>query len=69
MNTHGREGPWTAQARLTGAGYGFAKDRAVMYVFYPAAADVVSHRQVRVSSDHPAIVTTMDLTGTGPQGS
>jgi hypothetical protein len=64
MNTHGREGPWTAQSRLTGAGYGFAKDRAVMYVFYPSAAEVVSHREVRVASDHPAIVTTMDLTGT-----
>lgn len=63
MNTHGREGPWTAQSRMSAAGYGFAKDTAVMYVFYPGAAEVVSHRQVGVASDHPAIVTTMDLSG------
>ena len=66
MNTHGREGPWTAQARMTSEGYGFVKDSAVMYVFYPAGVDVVGHREVRVASDHPAIVTTLDLTGTGP---
>jgi endonuclease/exonuclease/phosphatase family metal-dependent hydrolase len=69
MNTHGREGPWTAAARMSAAGYGYAKDNAVMYVFYPDAAEVVSHRQVRVASDHPAIATTLDLAGTGPRPS
>ncbi|GAB3262675.1 hypothetical protein GCM10027448_36990 [Nocardioides dilutus] len=69
MNTHGREGAWTAAARLSAAGYGYAKDSAVMYVFYPDGVEVVSHRQVRVASDHPAIVTTLDLAGTGPQPS
>jgi endonuclease/exonuclease/phosphatase family metal-dependent hydrolase len=64
MNTHGREGPWAAAARMTAAGFGYAKDNAVMYVFYPGAADVVAHRQVRVASDHPAIVTTLDLSHT-----
>ena len=66
MNTHGREGPWTAAVRLSAAGFGYAKDNAVMYVFYPDEAEVVSHRQVGVASDHPAIVTTLDLTGAGP---
>ena len=65
MNTHGREGPWTAEARMSAAGYGHAKDSAVMYVFYPGDAGLVSHRQVRVASDHPAIVTTLDLSGAG----
>jgi len=68
MNTHGREGAWTAAARMSAAGYGHAKDNAVMYVFYPGDAEVVDHRQVGVASDHPAIVTTVDLTGTGPAG-
>lgn len=67
MNTHGREGPWVAASRLSAAGYGYAKDNAVMYVFFPDDAEVVSHRQVRIASDHPAIVTTLDLTGTGPR--
>lgn len=66
MNTHGREGPWTAQARMSAAGYGFAKDSAVMYVFYPGGGEVLEHRQVGVASDHPAIVTTLDLAGAGP---
>jgi endonuclease/exonuclease/phosphatase family metal-dependent hydrolase len=66
MNTHGREGPWTAQARMTSAGYAFAKDSAVMYLFYPAGVELVGHREVRVASDHPAIVTTLDLAGAGP---
>ncbi len=65
MNTHGREGPWTAEARMSAAGYGHAKDSAVMYVFYPSGVGLVSHRQVRVASDHPAIVTTLDLSGAG----
>lgn len=66
MNTHGREGPWAAASRMTAAGYGYAKDSAVMYVFYPDGAEVVTHRQVGVASDHPAIITALDLTGTGP---
>ena len=63
MNTHGNEGPWTAQARMTGAGYRFAKDSAVMYLFYPDGVEVLDHHEVRVASDHPAIVTTLDLSG------
>jgi len=48
---------------MTGAGYRFAKDSAVMYLFYPDGVEVLDHHQVRVASDHPAIVTTLDLTG------
>ena len=69
MNTHGREGAWTAAARMSAAGYGFAKDSAVMYVFYPGGAEVDEPPTgAGVASDHPAIVTTVDLTGTGPAG-
>jgi endonuclease/exonuclease/phosphatase (EEP) superfamily protein YafD len=63
MNTHGREGPWAAASRMSAAGFGYAKDNAVMYVFYPSGVEVVNHRQVGVASDHPAIVTTLDLAG------
>ena len=52
---------------MSGAGYGYAKDNAVMYVFYPDIVEVVSHRQMRIASDHPAIVTTLDLQGAGPR--
>jgi endonuclease/exonuclease/phosphatase family metal-dependent hydrolase len=67
MNTHGREGSWAAAPRMSAAGYGHAKDNAVMYVFYPDGVEVVAHRQVPVASDHPAIVTTLDLQGVGPR--
>jgi hypothetical protein len=45
------------------AGYQYVKDRGVMHLFFPSATDVVRHRQVGVASDHPAIVTTLDLEG------
>jgi hypothetical protein len=61
MNSHHSQGAWTAAAKMTAAGYQYVKDRGVMHLFYPSAADVVRHRQVGVASDHPAIVTTLDL--------
>jgi endonuclease/exonuclease/phosphatase family metal-dependent hydrolase len=67
MNTHGREGSWAAAPRMSSSGYGYAKDNAVMYLFYPDGVEVVAHRQVPVASDHPAIVTTLELRGTGPR--
>ncbi len=66
MNSHPGQGSWTAAGRMTGAGYRYVKDFAVMYLFYPQTANVVRHSQVRVVSDHPAIVTTLDLDGTVP---
>ena len=66
MNSHPDQGPWTAAAKMTSAGFGYAKDRAVMYLFYQAGVDVLDHREVRVDSDHPAIVTTLDMNGVGP---
>ncbi len=65
MNSHPSQGPWTAAAKMTGAGYRYSKDQGVMYLFYQGAAELVSHRQVRVASDHPAIITSVDLTGVG----
>lgn len=66
MNSHPSQGSWTAAAKMTAAGFRYSKDQGVMYLFYQGAADLVSHRQVRVASDHPAIITTVDLTGLGP---
>jgi hypothetical protein len=51
---------------MTAAGYQYVKDRGVMHLFYPGGADVVSSQQVGVASDHPALVTTVDLNGLGP---
>jgi endonuclease/exonuclease/phosphatase family metal-dependent hydrolase len=65
MNSHPNQGAWTAAAKMTSVGYGYAKDRAVMYLFYPAGVQVLDHREVRVDSDHPAIVTTLDMNGQG----
>jgi endonuclease/exonuclease/phosphatase family metal-dependent hydrolase len=66
MNSHHSQGAWTAAAKMTAAGYRYAKDRGVMHLFYPGAAELVSNNQVGVASDHPAIVTTLDMNGQGP---
>jgi len=65
MNSHPNQGAWTAAAKMTSAGFGYAKDRAVMYLFYQDGVQVLAHREVRVDSDHPAIVTTLDMNGQG----
>jgi endonuclease/exonuclease/phosphatase family metal-dependent hydrolase len=66
MNSHHSQGAWTAAAKMTAAGYEYVKDRGVMHLFYQGAAQVVSNRQVGVASDHPAIITTLDMNGLGP---
>jgi endonuclease/exonuclease/phosphatase (EEP) superfamily protein YafD len=66
MNSHASQGAWTAAAKMRASGYAHVKDRGVMYLFYPGGVEVASHRQVGVASDHPAIVTTLDMNGTGP---
>ena len=66
MNSHHSQGAWTAAAKMTAAGYEYVKDRGVMHLFYPGGADVVSNQQVGVASDHPAIVTTLEMNGQGP---
>jgi endonuclease/exonuclease/phosphatase family metal-dependent hydrolase len=66
MNSHHSQGGWTAAAKMTAAGYQYVKDRGVMHLFFPGGADVVSNQQVGVASDHPAIVTTLDVNGLGP---
>jgi endonuclease/exonuclease/phosphatase family metal-dependent hydrolase len=69
MNSHPGDGPWAAAPKMTAMGYGYAKDNGVMYIFYPPGADLLGHRVVGVASDHPAIVSTLDLTGLGPTAS
>jgi endonuclease/exonuclease/phosphatase family metal-dependent hydrolase len=66
MNSHHSQGAWTAAAKMTAAGYDYVKDRGVMHLFFQDAVDVVSNRQIGVASDHPAIVTTLDMRGIGP---
>ena len=66
MNSHPGQGEWTAEAKLRSLGFGYAKDRAVMYLFHPPGTTAVAHREVPIASDHPAIVTTIDLGGAGP---
>ncbi|MCW2814865.1 MAG: transglycosylase, family [Nocardioides sp.] len=66
MNSHPHQGSWTAAQKMTAAGYAYVKDRAVMHLFFPPTVSVLAHREVRVDSDHPAIVTTLDMAGTGP---
>jgi endonuclease/exonuclease/phosphatase family metal-dependent hydrolase len=66
MNSHHSQGAWTAAAKMTAAGYEYVKDQGVMHLFFPGAAEVAAHRQVGVASDHPAIITTLDMNGLGP---
>lgn len=65
MNSFPTQGPWTAAAKLTSAGFEYVRDNAVMYLFFDADVQVLDHRQVRVDSDHPALVTTLDMNGLG----
>jgi endonuclease/exonuclease/phosphatase family metal-dependent hydrolase len=66
MNSHPNEGSWTSAAKMSAAGFQYAKDRGVMYLFLQRGVRVVTHRQVTVASDHPAIVTALDMNGQGP---
>ena len=65
MNSFPTQGPWTAAAKLTSAGFEYVRDNAVIYLFFDADVQVLDHRQVRVDSDHPALVTTLDMNGLG----
>lgn len=66
MNSHPSQGPWTAAAHFGRAGYTYAKDTGVMYLFYRSPASVVAKRQIHIVSDHPAIITTLAMNGSGP---
>jgi hypothetical protein len=66
MNSHHSQGAWTAAAKMTAAGYDYVKDRGVMHLFFQNAVGLVSNRQIGVASDHPAIITTLDMRGVGP---
>jgi uncharacterized protein YoxC len=61
MNSHPNQGYWSAVAKMTSASYGYTKDRGVMYLFHPLEASVTSSRQLSISSDHPALVTTVQF--------
>ncbi len=59
MNSHPNQGAWAAAPKMAKAGYGFTKDRGVMYLFHSNQATVPSSRQLSISSDHPALLTTV----------
>jgi endonuclease/exonuclease/phosphatase (EEP) superfamily protein YafD len=65
MNSHPNEGDWTAVAKMTAAGFAYAKDRGVMYLFYQSGASLVRSRELSVASSHPALVTTLDMGSEG----
>lgn len=66
MNSHLSQGRWSAPAKLGKAGYAYAKNRGVLYLFHQERLRVVASRQVKVASHHPALVTTVGLRGQGP---
>jgi hypothetical protein len=59
MNSHPTQGYWTAVSKMRKAGYAFTKDRGVMYEFHSLDASVTSTRQLSISSDHPALVSSV----------
>ena len=61
MNSHPNQGYWSAVAKMSHAGYGYTKDRGVMYLFHPLEASLQSSRQLSIGSDHPALVTTVQF--------
>lgn len=61
MNSHPNQGNWTAAAKMGAAGYTFKKDSGVMYLFHTVEATAPVSRQVQISSDHPALITTLDF--------
>lgn len=67
MNSHHSQGAWTAAAKMTAAGFDYAKDRGVMHLFYQDGVHLLGARQVGVASDHPGLITTLDLAGLGPR--
>jgi len=66
MNSHPGQGPWTAAAKMASAGFSYAKDTGVIYLFFPRSATVVGHHDVPVVSDHPALVASLAMNGSGP---
>lgn len=68
MNSHPGEGSWTTSAFMTNAGYGYTKDRGVMYQFYPPGVGVAATHEFGIVSDHPALATTLDMNGVAGSG-
>lgn len=66
MNSHPTQGRWTAASKMATLGYTYAKDAGVMYLFHPGGSTVTARRVVDIASDHPALLTTIDLGGAGP---
>ncbi len=61
MNSHPNQGYWTAVSKMAKVGYGYAKDSGVMYLFHPPDATVPSSQEMPISSDHPALVSTVSF--------
>jgi hypothetical protein len=71
MNSHPSDGPNAAAPRMAAAGYRYTKDSGVIYNFYAAPVKVARTWEISkaaVHSDHPALLTRMDMNGAGPGG-
>lgn len=66
MNTHANQGDWSAVPMMKKAGFGYANDGAVVYLFHPQGTKLVSQKNINIASDHPALWAKIDMNGTGP---
>jgi len=68
MNSHPNDGPWTTKAHMVADGYGYTKDSGVMYLFFPQPATAAASHQMKIVSDHPALVSTINMNGAAGSG-
>lgn len=70
MNSHPDQGNWTAAAKMQKAGFGYARDGAVIYVFHPPGTKLVSQRNVPIpiGNDHggKGLLAKINMNGVGP---
>ena len=66
FNSHANQGSWSAVPMMKTIDYNYVHDGAVMYQFFPKGTKAVSHRNVHIQSDHPAVRATIDMNGVGP---
>ncbi|MEQ6903803.1 hypothetical protein [Nocardioides sp. YIM 152588] len=66
MNSHPNQGAWSAAPKMAAAGFTYTKDRGVMYLFAQDSTRLKETREMRIASDHPALVTTIGMRRTGP---
>ncbi|MDB5165245.1 MAG: transglycosylase, family [Candidatus Saccharibacteria bacterium] len=66
MNTQRDQGGWSAVPKMQAAGFGYANDGAVVYLFHPMGTKLLGQRNVIIESDHPALQAKINMNGVGP---